>query len=209
MLARWQRVVVLVLSLCGTAALFLPFTAGFSPLDAAADAVMPRALPFAYLFLVLPLLLPIPAGAWQIRKLATGNVSPIQIAAAYMASTGALLSVSWFVGLAVVTEEAFPQSLNQLSSTVMCIALVGINLVMLVRNRQFGESREATAETFLLGGYLPTSVFCLVMWYPREIFSGWEVGAYVIAVVTIGYATAMVVLWWRMPKLAARGSRVA
>lgn len=184
--ARSRRIFVLLLSLLGTAALFLPFTSGVSPWEAVYKDFLGR-----FFLLGAPFFLSILILAWQARRLVVDRTSTAEIAVAYALSMVAMLSVLGFVTWLLTVKDS-PGKPNEIISIALCIALAGANMLLLVRNRRARLSREATAETFLLGGYLPNAIFCLVMWYPQEIFSGWEIGAYMIAVVCVGYVVAIV-----------------
>lgn len=77
---------------------------------------------------------------------------------------------------------------------VACWLLLIANVLLILRNRWARLSREARAEAFLLGGYLPNAILCLVMFYPQEqlFSSGLQVGAYLIAIVSTGYVVSIV-----------------
>lgn len=194
---RLRMVFVLLLSLIGTAALFLPFTSDTSPLRALVAAVTPGAFPFRLIFLAVPFFLSIAILAYQARSLMVDRIPDAEIAIAYALSIVAMLSVLGFIAPLAFADYVI--SRHETISIVVAIAFVGTNLLVLLRNRRAELPRDATAEAFLLGGYLPNSAFCLAAFYPDGLFSGWNIGAYLIAVVSLGYLAAIVLLSRRRP----------
>jgi len=205
---RLRVVFVLLLSLLGTAALFLPFTFSTSPFDVAsevASAFLKGKLTreSALLLLAAPFFLSIPILIWQVRKLVTDRLTTGEIAAAYVLSTTAMLPIA--VGLGVVTfswvrelpGSRYEFGIGMALAVVLWLLLIA-NVLLLLRNRRARVSSEPTAEAFLLGGYLPNAIYCLLLFGQfgrREL----QIGAYLITVVSIGYLSAIVLLSRQRP----------
>jgi hypothetical protein len=82
------------------------------------------------------------------------------------------------------------------------------NAALLAWNIKRHVSRQVAAEVFLLGGYVPNAAFALVLFFPffggpskdpnwdRHIFvfTGWDIGAYVVLAASIGYVAKIAVL---------------
>lgn len=175
-----RTVFVLLASLVGTAALFLPFTYGVSPWMALRS--------WSVLTLLgAPLILALPILASQVRKFLPRQLSAFEITVAYVLSAAAMISVLAYTALLVLNKGV----VEALVAIASCWMLAVANIVLLWRNFAKRATREATAEAFLLGGYLPTAVFCLLAF-------GWngklQIGAYLIAAVSLGYLAAIVLL---------------
>ncbi len=191
--ARSVSIFVLMLSFLGAAALFLPFTSEVSPWDVV------RGAPDLdeYILFAAPLFLVIPTVAWELRKLVARRLKSGEIAAAYVLAVAAMLPV--FDSAIFVVQGAGLDEIAVVLAIAVSMALAVENVLLLMRNRRAGQLREATAEAFLLGGYLPNATLCLILWYPRGLFSGWDPGAYIVAVVCVGYVTAIVLLSRKQP----------
>ena len=193
---RSRRVFVLLLAAIGTAALFFPFAANVSPWDAAVREISDtrRWWQLPVLLLVAPFFLSIPILAWQIRGWVAGRLSRTEIAAFHFLSTAAMTATMLSM-LAIVFDELKVRGEAELfgplgAAVAACAAATLANALLLVRNRRAAGSPEAAAEAFLLGGYLPNGVFCLILCFNE----GLQVGAYMILAVSIGYAAAIVLL---------------
>jgi cation transport ATPase len=196
---RLRIVFVLLFSLVGTAALFLPFSSGVSPFDVVAGQLLKGDFfgKWFLLHLAIPFFLSIPILIWQARRLFVDHVTKGEIATAYALSTAPMLSTAVSLGIQtfyLVWEPSKSGNGYMITALVVSWLLLIANVLLLMRNRRARLSREATAEVFLLGGYLPNAIFCLVAFYPEGWFSGWGIGAYLIAVVSIGYLAAIVLL---------------
>ena len=191
--ARSVSIVVLLVSLLGVAALFLPLTTAsfvFSKFPSAWDVV--KVFSGEFILIMAPLFLVVPIVAWEVRRLVADQLKTGEVAAAYGISTAAMLPVLGVLTAIVNENDAFSQVL--IFVLAFCVALVGANLLLLIRNRRAGLSREATAEAFLLGGYLPNAILSLAIGLLVGGLSELYVGAYLIAVVCIGYVAAIVLL---------------
>lgn len=180
--ARSRRIFVLLLAVIGTAALFLPFAWSESLWDAVS-----RYSWFGEMFLLgAPFLLSIPTLAWQARRLAVDRLSSVEVAAAYLLSAAAMLSTIGVVALPLMGSGKLQE--GEVIWITVTVAAAVPNVLQLVRNSRAGVSRANAAEAFLLGGYIPNAILCLAG------FDRLQLGAYLIAVVSIGYVAAIVLL---------------
>jgi hypothetical protein len=51
-----------------------------------------------------------------------------------------------------------------------------------------------TTGVFLVGAYLPNAACSLVFFFPSGLFTGWDIGAYVVLATCIGYVLRIVSL---------------
>ncbi len=189
-MARRERVAALVLALPGVVALFLPFTVGVSPLI----AVVKLDFSSPFMLLAAPAFLAVPIAAWQARRCAGGRLSVIEIGLAYSLATAAMLAVLVDTGIGL-SESSLPElGLSGLALLAGCWGFAGANVLLLARNLVRRVPNEVTAEVFLLGGYLPNAVFCLIGFFPRGWFSGWDVGAYVVLIACVAYLLTIIFL---------------
>jgi hypothetical protein len=187
----------------GVIALALPFTASISPLEA-----LRLGADLWAKMLAGSALLSIPIAAWQLRGLSASTRSPLEIALAYVLSSAAMLPA-----LAMSAQTAWgwwgePEEAIGCAGLVACWGLAACSGALLVRNIRHRVVSQATAEMFLLGGYLPNAVFALLLFFPFYggpgkdpdrlrhlfIFSGWDVGAYVVLATCITFVVKIVVL---------------
>ena len=180
MLRFKQRVAALLLAVPGVMALFLPFTNGVSPYG----GVHFSGSFFNVALLAAPAFLAVPIAVWQARRLFSSRLSAFEVALAYTLPAAAMVSV-----LTAIVLEPKPAWL----AVPLCLGLGGANALLLVRNLRRRLPREATAEVFLLGGYLPTAVFWLVMIGFDPVF-GLELGGYVVLTACIAYLVTIILL---------------
>jgi hypothetical protein len=146
--------------------------------------------PLLLVLLAAPMVLSVPILAWQAARLLGRQPSKLELAGAYLLSVLAMISIFTFTGMLLTESREYPPDL--VVTVGSSAAMFVLNFFLLWRNLRKRVSGEAVAEAFLLGGYLPNALFCLVAF-------GWEwkhlgVGAYLIAVVCVGYAVAIVLL---------------
>lgn len=184
------RVAALLLALPGMAALFLPFVASVSPLDTIRDLLRWGVIR-EYALLGAPFFLAIPIAIWQARRLFASRFSCLEIAGAYALSTAAVISVLWFVALALVQHglETF-RHIEAISLIGACSILLVTNAALLGRCHTKQVTPETAAEVFLLSGYLPNAVFCLIG-FGWERWSRLEIGAWIAAVACIAYVVTI------------------
>lgn len=188
-----RTVFVLLLSLVGTAALFLPGAYDGSPW-----LVLTRCpslfLPCWFALFTAPFFLVVPIVAWQMRKLLANQLSAIELTAAYVLSAAATLSVLAFTVIPLIEAKTSLSAWLLFASPPWIMATA--NFLLLWRNLKNRVGREATAESFLLGGYLPNAFFCVISFgLERKL----QVGGYLIALVSLGYLAAIGLLSRRKP----------
>ncbi len=216
-----NRLSVGIPALTGFVALALPFTYGISPL-----IVIPRYLEcgwgcggIEFVFLAVPMFLVIPIALLQVHRLVADRVAPVAVRLSYTFSAAAVLPILvlsvWFVwgGIHFFWREihASPERLISgmwlyVVSGLSSWGFAVINLLLLLRNLARRLPREVNAEVFLLGGYLPNAVWCLVDF---GFFPGWEVGAYLVLGTCIGYVFRIAFLLWRRGDDAPRPTALA
>lgn len=179
------RIFVLSVSLLAVAALFLPFTFDVSPWAVVKGGHVPN----GFILLAAPFFLAVAIVAWEVRRVVKDRLTSGEIAVAYGLSIAAMLSVLGFVILLVKPEAVTYADI--VIPTILWSMLAGANMLLLMRNRRAGLSREAIGEAFMLGGYLLNAIFNLMLWSLDGWFSNLNIGAYLIAVVCVGYATAI------------------
>lgn len=100
---RFRSIFVLLLSLLGTAALFLSFAGDVSPWKASRGLWgwwgPPSWTGWEVAMLGIPFLLSIPILIWQARRLIVDRLTIGEIAAAYVVSTAAMLSTAVSLGM--------------------------------------------------------------------------------------------------------------
>lgn len=200
---RWHRIIVLMLSLIGTAALFQPFAVIGTffkdsiiwPLKSMMEhpAFIAQFPLFAILgasfFLVIPIFV------LQTRRLMVDRLSTTEIVAAYLLGTLAMVSVLGLWVFYVPPTRQWPVAM--VISMAMCVATIVGNLLLLIRNRSAKVSPDASAEAFLLGAYISYTIPWFTVVNTVSIGSLWEslgLGGYLSAVVCVGYVAAIVLL---------------
>jgi len=67
--------------------------------------------------------------------------------------------------------------------------------VLLLRHNLKADLAQDSANVFLIGGYLPTAILLLVVFFPSTGFlRGWDIGAYVVLAACIGYVLRIISL---------------
>src|ERR1700740_185044 len=141
-----------LLGMLGTIALFLPFTSGNSPAHAAFDKDLWR--------LALPFFLSILASAASLRWILSGSLSLPERAIAYLASAAAsVMTLSVYLRLG-----GLPTSAKEwVSSWILPLATMFLGLCLLIRNSLTGRSREFTPVMALQVPYIANAVMCLIL----------------------------------------------
>jgi hypothetical protein len=162
-------------SLTGTAGVFLPFTWDVSPLR----AIQP--LPQ----LALPALLAPLATAGAIRWLISGSLSKVESIIAYFASASMMvLSLSvWLSG-----EPARRFDLHDLVTLSIHFLTFALGIGALIWNWRIG-SRQFSPVMSIQAIYVAHVAMCLA-----GFFGYWEVGAYLILVAALVFATQVVLV---------------
>lgn len=181
---------LLLLALPGLAVPFLPFTYDVSPLQ----TILPGRWWGNVTLLGAPFFLAIPIAIWQARRLFASRLTSFEIVAAYVLSAGAMISVLWFIGI-LLSDEGF-NTFRKVEPTVSifaCWLLVVANVALLWRNRFKPIAPEARAEVFLLGGYLPNAIFCLLAFGWGD-WSRLQSGAWTAAIACVAYVVSIVLV---------------
>jgi hypothetical protein len=168
------HVLLTVAGMTGIAGLFLPFTWGKSPVDAASYKELWR--------LALPFFLAVFASAASIRWVVSGSFSGLERAIAYVVSTlmvGVTLSI-WF-------------SLGPTSQEWLAIIIPGSILAsgvyFLIRNSRTGPSRQFNPVMAIQVAYLAHAVLCVIGYLGR-----WELGAYCVLVAALAFLLQIILV---------------
>ncbi len=202
-----NRLTIFIPALTGLLGLALPFKAGVSPLNAITDllgSAWVRGL------LAMPMFLVIPIALLQVHRLVAERMTQVEVVLSFMFSAVAvvpILVLSLWGGWEMFHSLLEPWIYRVWVFIVWNLSSWGfavINLLLLVRNLAKRLPREVTAEVFLLGGYFPNAVCCLVVFYA----GAWrlEVGAYLVLATCIGYLIRIVLLLWRRGDDAPRSN---
>ncbi len=176
-----ERFLALICAPVGPVALLLPFSVGISPLDA-------LFLDPLIAMLGAPMLLAIPITVWVLRRMLGRPTGRVEIAMAYVISVTAMVLP---MSLGIYAELADSPGLWSLETLGLAacwmLALGNWALLALCRHRHLDP--PLTAEIFLLAAYLPNAAFCLILFFPGGVLSGWDAGAYVVLVASLVYAS--------------------
>lgn len=185
------RIVVLILALAGLPALFLPFANDITPFETVLHH--PPFQPGGRIwYLAAPAFLAIVIAAWVVRRFLRRKISRVEIALAYLLSSASMLPI-----LIISIMEFPPRSFDAvdfLGKGVMAVAwiLALLNVFLLVSNLRKPMAPENTAEVFLLAGYLPNAVVCLLA------YSSWlQSGGILVAIACVAIITDIVLLMRR------------
>jgi hypothetical protein len=164
-----------VVGMTGIAGLFLPFTFGTSPVDAASNKELWR--------LALPFFLAILASAASIRWVISGSFSGRERAIAYVVSAsmvGVTLSL-WF------PFEGGPATLQEWLAIVSPEPILALGVYFLIRNSRMTPSRKFNPVMAIQIAYLAHAVLCLI-----AFFGDWELGAYCVLVAALAFVLQMI-----------------
>ena len=176
--------------LLGLAALVLPFAYDVSPLEALTVGGLPITL------LGVAFGLAIPIAVWQGLRVWRGTATRIERAAAYVLSAAAMLWPAVWPTLMLADQLWRGQSLTDVQALIVILTisgwvLVSANALLLRSNLKAAAPAEVTAGVFLVGGYLPNAIFCIIGFSENW---RWNIGAYVVMGACIGYVLRMVML---------------
>ncbi len=164
-----------VVGMTGIVGLFLPFTFGTSPLEAASTKEFWR--------LALPFFLTVLASAASIRWVISGSFSGGERAIAYVISVsvaGLTLSMSFpFYGR--------PGNIQEWLTMLSPYPIFALGLYFLNRNSRMGPSREFNPVLAIQVAYLANTVMCLI-----AFFGDWEKGAYCTLVAALAFVLQIV-----------------
>ena len=161
----------------GTAALFLPFTAGVSPFN----AVVPDSTDFFPVWrLAWPFFLIVPIAVLGVRVARSGRLTRADAIVAYALAIGvAGLTLSQYVDGTLKLSNGRPEVISMVVPIVVLIA--GGSLVW--RQRRVPGTANLSPLTALTVPYLANMALCLIGFWGE-----WQVGAYVAAAATVASA---------------------
>jgi hypothetical protein len=164
-----------VAGMSGIAGLFLPFTYGTSPVDAAFTDLWRLALPF---------FLAILASAASLRWVISGSFSARERAIAYVVSAsmaGVTLS-QWF------PFEVKPANNQEWFALVSPGPILALGVYFLIRNSRMESSSKFNPVMAIQIAYLANAVLCLITFFPD-----WQLGAYCVLVAALVFVLQIVV----------------
>ena len=181
-LTRWLsgRLLPAVSGVTGILALFLPFTAGYSPMSVVRDGDLWR--------LAFPFFASILIAAASARWIVFGPFSRSEQMVAYVLSTataGAMLSLY----AVYVTGESWPAGFQEWLSAIVPLVILALGAAIVIRNLRTGRCREFNPVIALQVAYLAHSVLCLV-----SFFGNWQVGAVCVLITTCAYSLQIVLI---------------
>ncbi len=165
-----------VVGMTGIAGLFLPFTFGTSPLEAASTKELWR--------LAVPFFLAVLASAASIRWVTSGSFSGSERAIAYVVSAsmvGVTLSL-WF------PLKDGPANIQEWLAFVSPVPILALGIYFLIRNSRIGPSREFNPVMAIQIAYIANALLCLI-----AFFGNWERGAYYVLVAALAFVLQIVV----------------
>lgn len=169
------EVLLTVVGMAGIAGLFLPFTYGTSPVQAASDKELWR--------LAFPFFLAVLASVASIRWVFSGSFSVPERVIAYVVSAamaGVTLSL-WFP----LHDEL--GSTHDWLAAVSPDAVLALGVYLLIRNWRMGPSREFNPVMAIQVAYLANAVFCLT-----TFFGDWNLGAYFVLVAALAFVLQII-----------------
>jgi len=184
------RVLGLISGATGIIALFIPFTAGISPLDGVVSGLEVESDGLFIFSISAPSLLAIPIAAWQLRRIWFPDPEKLETLLACLFSTVSMLPVLMASSRAIAEMELRADLLGVCAVVVYWLAVIA-NIGLFVRNRIRGRPPGTTVEVFLLLGYVPNALFALIVFSYWGIVFGphwmWDTGAYVVSATCIMY----------------------
>jgi hypothetical protein len=190
------RIAGAILTLPGLLALFLPFAYKTSPISVVLN---PSDLFFLGIIRYAgPAFLAFVIVIWMLRRLFGTRMSTIEIILAHFLSSLSMLSI--------LTLTFNFDAKNIDTSAMLALGatwvLALLNILFLVRNIREHWNAEDVAEAFLLAGYLPNAVCCLIAFLPHL-----QSGGFAVALACVAYGTSIVLLVRRSGKEAALSSQ--
>jgi len=165
------QLLLTVAGVAGIAGLFLPFTFGTSPIDAALDKDFWR--------LAIPFFLAILASAASIRWVMSGSFSRLERAIAYIVSAliaGVTLSL-WFPPF-----EERPVGPREWLAVVSPGPILALGIYFLIRNSRAAQPEKFKPVMAIQVAYLANAAFCLI-----GFFGDWQRGAYCVLVASAAF----------------------
>jgi hypothetical protein len=176
-----QLTLTLLGATAGIAALFLPFTSNYSPLDAALED--------APLWMVaIPFFLSVFVAAGSMRWLFRGALTPVDRAIAWCASV-AVAGVTLYFIVALLVMEGAPTDLQGWLLIVMVLTVLAIGAWAVSRSSKNASSSAYSPVMALQVAYLGNAVMCL-----RMFFGEWQIGAWCALVAALAYMVQIVMV---------------
>ena len=170
----------------GIAAIFLPFTYGVSPVDAA----LQKELSLFRLLAAIPFFVGIIVSGASIRWIISGAFSRAEKAIAYLVSVSTAAMPLTFLGLLVGEQGWPPDSRDWLTSAIPLVALL-LGVYPLIRNLKNQRTVEFSPVMALQLAYIANCLFCL------DVFrDDWEVGAYCAIATAVVYLIQISLFSW-------------
>jgi hypothetical protein len=165
-----------VVGMTGIAGLFLPFTFGASPLEAASTKEFWR--------LAVPFFLAVLASAASIRWVISGSFSGGERTIAYVISAsmvGVTLTSLW-----LLSKEG-PANIQEWLAFVSPVPILTLGGYFLIRNSRIGPSREFNPVMAIQIAFIANAVLCLI-----AFFGNWELGAYCVLIAALAFVLQIV-----------------
>jgi hypothetical protein len=163
-----------VVGMTGIAGLFLPFTFGTSPAEAASTKELWR--------LAVPFFLAVLASAASIRWVVSGSFSGSERAIAYVISASMVC-----VTLSLWFSKDGPANIQEWLAFVSPVPILALGAYLLIRNSRMGPSRKFNPVMAIQVAYLTNAVLCLI-----AFFGNWELGAYCVLVAALAFVLQIV-----------------
>jgi hypothetical protein len=181
-LTRWPsgRLLSAVAGVTGILALFLPFTAGYSPMSAVRDGDLWH--------LAFPFFISILIAAASARWILFGRFSRSEQMVAYVLST-ATACVMLSLYAVYVTDDSWPAGFQEWLSAVFPLVILALGAAIVIRNLRTGRGREFNPVIALQVAYLAHSVLCLV-----SFFGNWQVGAVSVLITACAYSLQIILI---------------
>lgn len=167
--------------LTGIVALFLPFTEGVSPVDAALSYFWKIATPFFLSILI--------SGA-SIRWAVSRSLSRVERWVAYMLSCASAFATLFFVFLSL---NWWPSNAQDWVSRALPVPVLALGAFAVIRNARFGMLPDLSAVMAMQVAYLANSLLCLVGFW-GDWGGGWQIGAYFVLVASVIYLVQIVLI---------------
>jgi len=168
--------------LTGIVALFLPFTWGVSPVDAA--------LSRGFWKIATPFFLSILISGASIRWAVSRSLSRVERWVAYMLSCASAFATLFFVFL---PSNPWPSNAQEWGAWGLPVPVLALGAFAVIRNARFGMLPDLSAVMAMQAAYLANSLFCLVAFW-GDWGGGWQIGAYFVLVASVIYLVQIVLI---------------
>jgi len=185
---------VAIVGLAGVAAVFLPFTSNTSPLKVAAQFPLLRQGPADYFLgglwrLGVPLLLAILVTVGAFRWVVSGRLTRPERVVGYLAAlVAAACFLSIFFSYGSDDAESSPSGFVEWFMVALPWVGLAAGVCLLRRNSQTVVPDAANTIAAMQVVYVIVAIICLAAYAS----SGWQIGAYLVAVTTLAYMAQVV-----------------